>query len=215
MTELRVDINTHTPKALVKQNPKSDRSDGAIQEETLPTLSEPSVRDLTPNGAKRRIIFGHPALTRKDFILAWSLDIAAFRTRQKQSSLDRRAAKRASKEMESDVGDDVQSVPQLEAEMKMPAPVDHEACSTPAAQPGATSTETSDDGSAVADGFDVSSTRDKVSESQTRTNAPETHHDPKTTAVPGASLTKPTARRRVGPDGLSLQHVSDDTQIVS
>lgn len=187
-----------------------------------PSDNSPESETPSSGNAKRKVAYGPPALTRKDFILAWSLDIAAFRTRQKQSLLDRRAAKRAAKLIEFEGGNAARTAINVEepsATEKQVQLTNEQA--PPAAAPTTKSKPTaeieqevesipsSDEKSFAAVQYKnpepVISVTTQPANSDT---GPSSQHDIHTSAALNVAPARRSPRRSVGSDGLSLQHVS-------
>lgn len=225
LTEVRIEMNTHTPKALPQTEAVIDESP-TIQEKATQAPSDQEVADQpSPSGTKRKISYGPSALTRKDFILAWSLDVAAFRTRQKQSLLERRAAKRAAKVDESESG-----IHRAGSSISDGATGIERNATTEAYQPAISTESSTEDnqnaeaqpavhstailgGIAPSDGSGASTPA--FAESALTSNDSKTPATQRNLHTSVASHTSSAKRlqRSIGSDGLSLQHVRIDISV--
>lgn len=206
LTEVRVHIHTHTPKALPNANPDQveARAQSAVHEQgSSGSTHEPQ----TGQGAKRKIIIGPPALTRKDFILAWSCDIAAFRVRQRQGLLNRRAAKRAAESQETERrGISVQETHSSGEGNN--GVVSASASSFRGTEDSVKAVNpSSPEGSSARDDDQQRESPPVASFTNRESASSVTQPAPQTTPAPEDS-TKKRARLLLGSDGLSLQHVS-------
>lgn len=206
MTEVRVAINTHTPRALPPPEPVN-------HSKPLHQNNENQTREALPT-EKRKIEYGPPALTRKDFILAWSIDMAAFRARQKEITLEQRRARRMAREdseratVQSDNShNELQEV--RDDNSKQLAQKDDTGSSA------VTYGEESDLSSSTY--TSTSLLQKPLSNSNTTSDSHHTSleqaNEEKGETVPTKSTT--TRKRRLGGDGLSLQHVRVASRISS
>lgn len=211
MTEVRLAINTHTPRALPPPQPVDHSKPPHPNSENATGTGQPA--------KKRKIEYGPPALTRKDFILAWSIDMAAFRARQKEITLEQRRARRTErKESESTI---------VQYDQGLCEPQTHETARP--TQNSATASSLASSGQSKAP---PSMTINDTSPAAQHTlpNSQQTsdgHHNTTSTSSvapvqgtiqqneekPGtgptkSATTKEVRKRRLGGDGLSLQHVS-------
>ena len=213
LTEVRIHIHTHTPKALPKTNPDHATE---VRQSAVPGPSSPleaSDESAMEPAFKRKIIIGPPALTRKDFVLAWSCDIAAFRARQKQASLDKRAARGEPRLQETERGED--SVPGTSSFGEGKADVAQTLVSMAPEteeQPRSGAVSSFMDGVSIArNGLQQNGLRRHISSAADSAN--QESASTVTSEAPHAATTQEAATRRksrpsFGSDGLSLQHVS-------
>ncbi|KAJ9100596.1 hypothetical protein QFC21_003640 [Naganishia friedmannii] len=224
MTEVRVTINTHTPRGLPPPQP--------VDHSKTPSQAiENTTGKVLPAG-KRKIEYGPPALTRKDFILAWSIDMAAFRARQKEITLEQRRARRTERK-ESDLtteqNDHVHSEPEGSSGV------------TPKQRPQNSDTDSSVEtqraryeaspGTNTSPNTSTSPAQKTLLESRSTNN--EDYNTTSTGSIAQADMPKlanqgppdvapiqsatkkDTRKRRLGGDGLSLQHFLSRTQILA
>lgn len=207
LTEVRVYIHTHTPKALpnaILDQVEKHAQSAVHEKDSTGSPDEPQ----TGQGAKRKIIIGPPALTRKDFILGWSCDIAAFRARQKQALLDRRAAKREATSQETEGGEI--SVQGTHSTGEGNGDVVLASASLPQGTEDSVKIVINpllSGGSSARDDHKQRNSPSVASFTNRESASFTTHPAPQTASAPG-DLTKRRARLALESDGLSLQHVS-------
>ncbi|KAJ9102281.1 hypothetical protein QFC19_004829 [Naganishia cerealis] len=223
LTEVRVALNTHTPKALPPPKPL-DLTESA-QPNTLQSDSRNATGSEPPHTEKPRIQYGPPALTRKDFILAWSIDMAAFRARQKEFSLERRHARRTAKKeldmkSEQQVGNQSDSRWRSGDETEQQSQASARSSGSETGGPSSmfdtptmfAKSDMPSNSPSTADANTKAMLKNPSGQAdvQTTVNA-ENSKSETTTSV----ATKTPRRRHLSGDGLSLQHFLSRTQILA
>ncbi|KAJ9122326.1 hypothetical protein QFC22_001747 [Naganishia vaughanmartiniae] len=219
MTEVRVAINTHSPRALPPPLPVDHSKPSHSASESAAEKGQPA--------EKRRIEYGPPALTRKDFILAWSIDMAAFRARQREITLEQRRARRTARKELEEAGQQEHSHSELSISggdiSRQPL---QSSSSGSVARLGA---ETGESSSSIKppispaqhtlpNGVSTSDVHNNTTSTSSAAPIDLTKQEIKQTSdivALKSETKKDTRKRRLGGDGLSLQHFLSRTQILA